>query len=141
MKIFCSQGGFRLNNNFSILGPIAIFPKTVLSWRIKSIDDINEKSLSLFTILEPKLDVLIIGTGDYPRSRTFDKTILEFLRKYRLNIEIVPTNQACAIFNFLNAEGRFVGAGLIPPRVVSLIESDILDNSDNLQALNRPIDL
>uniref|UniRef100_A0A0P4W092 Uncharacterized protein n=1 Tax=Scylla olivacea TaxID=85551 RepID=A0A0P4W092_SCYOL len=50
-----SQIGFRLNNGLSVVGPVALFPKTVLSWRVKSVADINEDSLSLFYLLEPKI--------------------------------------------------------------------------------------
>jgi NADH dehydrogenase [ubiquinone] 1 alpha subcomplex assembly factor 3 len=38
-----------------VLGPMAIFPRTVLSWNVGSVDDINEDSLSLFCMLEPKI--------------------------------------------------------------------------------------
>ncbi|KAK8719458.1 hypothetical protein OTU49_014024 [Cherax quadricarinatus] len=50
-----SQVGFSLNNGMSLIGPIAIFPKTVLSWCVTNSHDINEDSLSLFYLLEPKI--------------------------------------------------------------------------------------
>ncbi|RXG67715.1 NADH dehydrogenase [ubiquinone] 1 alpha subcomplex assembly factor 3 [Armadillidium vulgare] len=50
-----NQKGFRLNNNFSVIGSMIIFPRTVLSWRVKEAEEVNVESLSLFTILEPKL--------------------------------------------------------------------------------------
>jgi hypothetical protein len=49
------QIGFRLNNGMYVLGPMAIFPRTVLSWNVGSVDEINEDSLSLFCLLEPKI--------------------------------------------------------------------------------------
>ncbi|XP_023227952.1 NADH dehydrogenase [ubiquinone] 1 alpha subcomplex assembly factor 3-like [Centruroides sculpturatus] len=50
-----SNFGFRLNNNLFVLGPLAIFPRSVLQWNVKTVDDINENSLSLFYLLEPKI--------------------------------------------------------------------------------------
>lgn len=50
-----NQYGFLINGNIRILGPIAIFPKTIFSWNISDISDINEKSLLLFKMLEPKI--------------------------------------------------------------------------------------
>jgi hypothetical protein len=49
------QVGFRLNNGMYILGPMAIFPRTVLSWNVGSVNEVNEDSLSLFCLLEPKI--------------------------------------------------------------------------------------
>lgn len=47
--------GFQINGNIRILGPIAIFPKTIYHWNVADVNDINEHSLSLFKILEPRL--------------------------------------------------------------------------------------
>jgi len=33
--------------------------RTVLSWNVKGLEDINEKSLAIFKYLEPKIDVLV----------------------------------------------------------------------------------
>lgn len=53
------QVGFRLNNGMFVLGPMAIFPKTVLSWNVSGPSDINENSLSLFLHLVPNLGKLL----------------------------------------------------------------------------------
>ncbi|GLV37808.1 uncharacterized protein CBL_06490 [Carabus blaptoides fortunei] len=79
-----SQLGFRLNNDMTILGPMAIFPRTVLSWNVGSFRDINEDSLSLFTVLEPKLDILVLGTGDRTNDTTLFTTVIKFMRKYKV---------------------------------------------------------
>ena len=50
-----------MNDNSLILGPLAIFPEIILAWNINSTKDINEATLSLFTILYPTLDLLILG--------------------------------------------------------------------------------
>lgn len=131
-----SQVGFKLNNGLRIVGPLVIFPKSVLSWKVGGLVDVNEESLSLFTVLEPKLDVLVLGVGSEKRTPEFDKRILHFGNKYKINMEVVPTNQACAVFNFLNAEGRFVGAGLLPPRVLLFSEDEVLNNDKVMEAID-----
>ena len=60
LYILSFQIGFRLNNKVSVIGPIALFPKSVLSWNVKNAADITEESLSIFTILEPKLGKCLI---------------------------------------------------------------------------------
>ncbi|CAG0898416.1 unnamed protein product [Darwinula stevensoni] len=120
-----STMGFVLNNGINVVGSVALFPRTVLSWQVASVDDINEESLSLFYMLEPRLDVLVIGTGD--RGTRLNLDIIKFLRSKRLNVEAVPTESACATFNYLNADGRLVGAGLIPPSNVAILSEDAFE--------------
>ena len=45
---------------------MVVFPNAVLSWRVMDILEVNERSLSLFTILEPKPDIVFLGYGDRP---------------------------------------------------------------------------
>lgn len=130
-----SQYGFRLNNNMVLLGPISIFPRSVLSWNVNSFEDINEESLSLFPTLEPKIDVLIIGIGDQSPTAVLSRRVIEFMKKYRINVEVLRTEQACATFNFLNAEGRMVACALIPPVHISYNENDVLQSKLKRQQL------
>ncbi|XP_058452071.1 NADH dehydrogenase [ubiquinone] 1 alpha subcomplex assembly factor 3 [Malaya genurostris] len=121
-----STVGFRLNNNMVVVGPMAIFPRTVFSWNVASYEDINEESLSLFSVLEPKIDVLVVGIGDQPVTPAFNKKIIDYMRKYKINVEVLNTEQACATFNFLNAEGRVVAGALIPPITMRINEDDMM---------------
>ncbi|XP_012135635.1 NADH dehydrogenase [ubiquinone] 1 alpha subcomplex assembly factor 3 [Megachile rotundata] len=110
----CSSIGFKLNNNSTLVGPLAIFPTTFLCWNIASGKDINNASLSLFTIIEPKLDVLVLGIEtkyDFKRILELKKLVGE----KNISVEILPTDRACGVYNFLCEEGRHVAAGLIPP--------------------------
>jgi len=50
-----NQYGFSINQNITALGPIIIFPKTIFSWNVGDLDEVNEKSLLLFKMIEPKL--------------------------------------------------------------------------------------
>ncbi|CAH1795525.1 unnamed protein product [Owenia fusiformis] len=130
-----SPHGFRLNNGFQIIGPCALFPRSVLHWNVEGCHDINEESLSLFTLLEPKIDILVLGIGD--RANKIDTSIIKFLRSKKISVEILPTETACSTFNFLNAEKRYCAAGLIPPSGEELeYEEDMV-----LQQLARQKDI
>ncbi|KAI4468439.1 nuclear protein e3-3 [Holotrichia oblita] len=130
-----SQTGFRLNNDMTVLGPMAIFPRSVLSWNVGKPDDIDEESLCLFTVLEPKIDILVVGVGDKVHDLSFHKKLFPFARKHNINLEILPTDQACSTFNFLNAEGRYVAAALIPPEVIDSTDDDVLKSKMRYQSL------
>lgn len=95
-----------------------------MAWNISNYEDINEKTLSLFCVLDPKIDVLVIGTGDNPTTPKFSAAIMRFMKKYGINVEVLPTEQACTTFNFLNGEGRMVAAAIIPPALMSVSEAD-----------------
>nr|XP_031829868.1 NADH dehydrogenase [ubiquinone] 1 alpha subcomplex assembly factor 3 [Nomia melanderi] len=114
-----SQIGFVLNDNSKIIGPLAIFPRSAFCWNIPSGEHINEKTLSLFFTIEPKLDLLILGL-----ERKYEhKEIMELkkmLAREGMNTEICSVEQACGLYNLICDEGRFVAAGLIPPVDVKL---------------------
>uniref|UniRef100_A0A1B6CZ84 NADH dehydrogenase [ubiquinone] 1 alpha subcomplex assembly factor 3 n=2 Tax=Clastoptera arizonana TaxID=38151 RepID=A0A1B6CZ84_9HEMI len=139
-----SQVGFRLNNGLFAIGPLAVFPRSVMSWNVKGDEDINENSLSLFTNLDPKLDILVIGTSQKLSSDNYIKMhIQKILKQSKLHIEILPTEKACPTFNFLNSEKRFVAAALIPPVRVSVNEDDLFQlayNKERLRERNILID-
>lgn len=112
------KAGFKLNNGIWVLGPAIIFPKSVMGWNIASSGDINEESLVLFKMLEPTLDILILGLDQkYDNAANFIKTVKTFAKKLAMNMEILPTEHAITTFNYLNAERRYVAAALMPPRV------------------------
>jgi NADH dehydrogenase [ubiquinone] 1 alpha subcomplex assembly factor 3 len=121
-----SQVGFRLNNGMYVLGPMAIFPRTVLSWNVGNVHAINEDSLLLFSLIEPKIDVLVLGVGDTRDSFQLNSSVLSFMAKYHISIEILSTEQACATFNFLNAERRCIAGALIPPMTLRVTEDDVV---------------
>ncbi|XP_046542666.1 NADH dehydrogenase [ubiquinone] 1 alpha subcomplex assembly factor 3-like [Haliotis rubra] len=113
-----SSVGFKLNNGFRIFGPCAVFPRSVLHWNVSGPEDISQDSLSLFTILEPKIDILVLGIGD--KGAKYDTSIIKYLRSNKINVEVLPTDQACSTFNFLNSERRYVAGALIPPTYVHI---------------------
>ncbi|KAJ8707896.1 hypothetical protein PYW07_011573 [Mythimna separata] len=85
---------------------MAIFPKTVMSWQVATAGEVTEQSLRLFKLLEPKIDLLVIGLDS--NERTVWDRVLKTARTCGLNAEVLPTDHACSTFNFLNSEGRLV---------------------------------
>ncbi|XP_041970505.1 NADH dehydrogenase [ubiquinone] 1 alpha subcomplex assembly factor 3 [Aricia agestis] len=122
-----SNFGFRLNNGVTVLGPMAIFPRTILSWQVRNSDDITEPSLRLFKLIVPKIDLLIIGLET--RDRKAVDAVFKASRQAKLNVEILPTEHACSTFNFLNAEGRSIAGALIPPLHIANINEDDMRHS------------
>ncbi|GFQ96212.1 NADH dehydrogenase 1 alpha subcomplex assembly factor 3 [Trichonephila clavata] len=127
-----SDFGFRLNNGIFVVGPMAVFPRTIMQWDVDSVENMTIDSLSLFTLLEPKLDIFILGTGDkhvIPKPE-----ILKFLKSKKISVEILATEKACATFNFLNVEGRCVAGAFLPPKEVTIFESELvkLQHPDNV---------
>lgn len=70
---------------------MAIFPRTVLSWNVATIDDINENSLRLFCALEPKIELLVIGIGDEPVTPELSKRLQQIMKTYKINVEVLKT--------------------------------------------------
>jgi NADH dehydrogenase [ubiquinone] 1 alpha subcomplex assembly factor 3 len=117
------MNGFRINTGVLFIGPVAIFPRTVFQWDVNSIHDINEESLSLFWLIEPKIDILVIGVGD--RGLELDPKIRVFMAKKGVTCEVLSTPEAVATFNFMNNDHRNVACALIPPSKVRMEQEDI----------------
>ncbi|XP_058616561.1 NADH dehydrogenase [ubiquinone] 1 alpha subcomplex assembly factor 3 isoform X2 [Onychostoma macrolepis] len=130
-----SPRGFNISGN-TVLGPCAVLPPSILQWNVGCHTDITVESLSLFYLLEPRVDclpelsslirrccgvitraglteVLVLGTG--ARTERLDPSVLRFLKTKGIAVEVQDTPNACATFNFLSSEGRLAAAGLIPP--------------------------
>ncbi|KAM4650616.1 NADH dehydrogenase [ubiquinone] 1 alpha subcomplex assembly factor 3 isoform 1-T2 [Discoglossus pictus] len=107
-----SSQGFIINGD-KVVGPCAVIPRAILQWNVGSYKDITLESLSLFHLLIPRIEILVLGTGD--RVERVDPNILKFMRQKGLAVEVQDTANACATFNFLTSERRITAAGLIPP--------------------------
>ena len=91
--------------------------------------------MSLFTILDPKIDVLIVGYGDNTpvkgaRGKTafpVDPKIILKMRQKGVSMELLTTENAIATYNYLVEEGRVVAAALIPPNHIKVKDQDIVD--------------
>ena len=71
-----SAEGFRINQGNSFIhGPMVIFHNAMLCWKVRDVFDINERSLSLFTVLDPCPELVVIGYGDRLKTVTRKATI------------------------------------------------------------------
>ncbi|XP_037706593.1 NADH dehydrogenase [ubiquinone] 1 alpha subcomplex assembly factor 3 [Choloepus didactylus] len=104
--------GFTVNGD-RVIGPCALLPHSVVQWNVGSHQDITEESFSLFWMLEPRIEIVVVGTGD--RTERLQPEILQAMRQRGIAVEVQDTPNACATFNFLCHEGRVTGAALIPP--------------------------
>ena len=126
-----ARDGFRLNDDTKILGPCIVFPTAVLGWRVGGAEDITEDALAIFLLLDPKLDLLVIGHGGNSRVRDpVRPEVILRMRKKGLNIEVQTTEQAISVYNFLVEEGRVVAAALIPPDDVTIKDIDIVETKE-----------
>jgi len=112
-----STQGFTIQGN-KIFGSIAIVPSTYFSWKVTTPEDICVEAFQLFTIYEPRIEILVIGTGD--KLFRLPPDVRTFLKKYNIAYEVLDTKNACSTFNFLLEEYRLAGALLIPPSHIPL---------------------
>lgn len=124
-----SQFGFRLNNNFLVLGPIICFSNSIIAWYIEDDKYITEDSLSLLFHLEPMPSVVILGIGDNTYRKQIDKIVLAATKKYGCNIEVLPIDAALATYNFIVSEHRHVVGAFIPPKFIPVIDDDVITAS------------
>lgn len=140
-----SSLGFTLHNEAKLSGPTIFFPRNAIKWKIFSAEDINEKSLRLFAMLTPKLDILLIGTGG--RRRDLSQETVRYLQENKVSFEVMSTDQAIATFNFQNNDQRWVAAALIPPEspksdISNYVQSyyrDILDSTDMIYSEEKDL--
>ncbi|XP_072106423.1 NADH dehydrogenase [ubiquinone] 1 alpha subcomplex assembly factor 3, partial [Mobula birostris] len=108
-----SQQGFTIGGN-RVLGPCALIPRALLYWDVQSYKDISADSLALFYLLEPKIEILVLGLGECVQR--LDPEVRAFMKTKGVALEILDTPNACATFNFLLSERPHVAAALIPPK-------------------------
>ncbi|KAK0166915.1 hypothetical protein PV327_004382 [Microctonus hyperodae] len=132
--------GFKLNIGIYVVGPMIIFPKTVIGWNIKSTSDINRDSLSLFKVIIPRPDIMILGLDkSYPRDAPLLVDFKNIMKELNISSEILPVDKACTTFNFLNSEKRFVVGAFLPPNECDTINLERLQEVSMRRALNEPL--
>ncbi|ODV64451.1 uncharacterized protein ASCRUDRAFT_23663, partial [Ascoidea rubescens DSM 1968] len=76
----------------------------------------NEKSLSIFRLIHPKPDLLVIGLGK--KTRMLDQSNKNFFKELGIQLEVTSTLNACKNFDILSTERKDqIGALLLPPNV------------------------
>ena len=78
----------------------------------------------MFQLLDPKIDILVLGTGDKNVTPEFQKRMFSYMKRHNINLEVLPTEAACATYNFLCSEGRVCAAALLPPNTLNVSEDD-----------------
>ena len=99
-------------NNVLVRQSVILLPNSFLLWNARSFEDITIKSLALFPLLYPTLEVLFIGCGEnFPTQLPAE--ITTYFRKRGIVVEATSTMNAASTFNLLSAEGRNVAAALL----------------------------
>ncbi|KAM7402128.1 hypothetical protein PAMP_017395 [Pampus punctatissimus] len=114
-----SSQGFTIDGN-KVFGPCAVLPPAILQWNVGSHKEITEESVSLFHMLEPRIEILVLGTG--ARLERINPSVLALLKSKGIAVEVQDTPNACATFNFLTSERRVAAAGLIPPPISTALD-------------------
>ncbi|RWR81001.1 NADH dehydrogenase ubiquinone 1 alpha subcomplex assembly factor 3 [Cinnamomum micranthum f. kanehirae] len=111
-----SDTGFTVNG-VDYEGSVLVYEKLVMSWSPKKFSEITQESLSIFKILKPVPDILLLGCGRY--IEPIDPELRRFLRSTGMKLEVIDSRNASSTFNILNEEGRMVAAALLPYGVSS----------------------
>ncbi|XP_077386993.1 NADH dehydrogenase [ubiquinone] 1 alpha subcomplex assembly factor 3 [Festucalex cinctus] len=112
MILSYSPQGFNIDGN-RVFGPCALLPPSILQWKVGHYKDVTEESVSLFHMIVPQIEILVLGTG--ARLERIHPSVRALLRSKGIALEVQDTPNACATFNFLISENRLAAAGLIPP--------------------------
>ncbi|XP_077235258.1 NADH dehydrogenase ubiquinone 1 alpha subcomplex assembly factor-like protein (DUF498/DUF598) [Tasmannia lanceolata] len=108
--------GFTVNG-VKYEGSLLIVDKLLMSWSPKTFSEINIDSLSMFQLLRPVPEILIIGCGKHVEQ--VNPELRRFIRSTGMKLEAVDSRNAASTFNILNEEGRMVAAALLPYGVSS----------------------
>ncbi|XP_047334895.1 NADH dehydrogenase [ubiquinone] 1 alpha subcomplex assembly factor 3-like [Impatiens glandulifera] len=106
-----SEDGFTVNG-VEYEGSILCVGNLITSWSPKTILDINQDSLSIFQIMRPIPEILILGCGRY--TQPIHPELRRFIRSTGMKLEAVDSRNAASTYNILNEEGRIVAAALLP---------------------------
>ncbi|KAG0498819.1 hypothetical protein HPP92_003510 [Vanilla planifolia] len=111
-----SETGFTING-VKYEGSLLIVENKVMSWAPKRFSEINAESLSIFKVLRPVPEILVLGCG---RHIDFvNEELQQFLRSIGIKLEAIDSRNAASTYNILNEEGRMVAAALLPYGVSS----------------------
>lgn len=108
--------GFTVNGD-NYEGSLLCVGNLLMSWSPKKFSEINAESLSIFQIVRPIPEILIIGTGG--QIQQVDPELRRYIRSTGMKLEAVDSRNAVSTYNILNEEGRIVAAALLPYGVSS----------------------
>ncbi|XP_057450821.1 uncharacterized protein LOC130742738 [Lotus japonicus] len=111
-----SDTGFTVNR-VEYEGSLLCVGNLLLSWKPNKFSEITADSLSLFQIVRPIPEILILGCGR--NIQPVDPELRKFIRSTGMKLEAVDSRNAASTYNILNEEGRIVAAALLPHGVSS----------------------
>ncbi|KAJ6840738.1 NADH dehydrogenase [ubiquinone] 1 alpha subcomplex assembly factor 3 [Iris pallida] len=108
--------GFTINRvNYE--GSLLIVENKIMSWAPKRFSEITTESLSIFKVLRPVPEILILGCGR--NIEPINPELRRFIRSTGMKLEAVDSRNAASTYNILNEEGRMVAVALLPYGVTS----------------------
>lgn len=106
-----NEQGFAIQGTICV-GSVFIHDKLHAAWSPQKVNDITPESLAALELLEPKPDLLIVGTGKHIAS--LSKEVERYCREIDVKVETSDTANAASTFNVLVEEGRCVAGALLP---------------------------
>ncbi|KMZ66080.1 NADH dehydrogenase [ubiquinone] 1 alpha subcomplex assembly factor3 [Zostera marina] len=98
-------------------GSLLIVNNTVMSWAPKTFSDITRDSLSIFQLLRPIPEILLLGCGKL--TQHVSPELRKFIRSTGMKLEAIDSRNAASTYNILNEEDRIVAAALLPYGVLT----------------------
>jgi uncharacterized protein len=98
-------------NDICMHGSVLLFPRFMLLWAPKTLADITVDSLRPLALVRPKLDLLVLGTGNSVEQ--LSAPVLKYLDELGVLVETCRSAEAVATFDMLNAEDRAVAAAIL----------------------------
>ena len=91
---------------------LIVTPEQLISdWPPRTFDDLVEAHFEAIASLEPKLEIVLLGTG--VRQRFPRPSLLHPLLERGVGVEVMDTAAACRTYNIIMLEGRRVAAALL----------------------------
>ena len=102
---FCVSGKWRT-------GAVVVLPDRTQPWDAPDFPALTADDFAMVVGAQPRVELLLLGTG--ARMQLLPKALRQSLREAGLVVEVMDTGAACRTYNVLLAEGRRVGAALLP---------------------------
>ncbi|CAL9075874.1 uncharacterized protein LOC103977551 [Musa acuminata AAA Group] len=108
--------GFTVNG-VKYEGSLLVVENKLMTWVPKTFSEITPESLSVFKILRPVPEILILGCGRH--IQPVSPQLRQFIRSTGMKLEAIDSRNAASTYNILSEEGRPVAAALLPYGVAS----------------------
>ncbi|BGP29276.1 hypothetical protein JCM10296v2_001014 [Rhodotorula toruloides] len=118
------NAGFTLTDGLVLPSPIILCPGGCFMWDVahptkngademgREWDGWNEEKLRLFEVLNPRPEILLIGTGS--STLLAPQRIKRYLNNLGIQVDVLDSRNACSTYNLLQEEGRRVAAAIYP---------------------------